>query len=532
MVGREASAASLRPMTRVGWAIDRHKKGAGRGLIRGVVEVNIRSPLSTMAVMAICIACAFGCSKNEEPSMPAAGPPVPPALPEGGGNGLNLLLLTVDTLRADHIGAYGYGPPTSPAIDRLAESGTLFERAFAQRGLTWPSLASLMTSRYPVQHGVRMNGVPMSASETTLAEILQAKGYASAAFLAGNAGDQYWEGFDRVVVAEDPEIARRAIRWLKQNDDKRFFLWLHFWGPHKPYTPPEEYEKRFSPNYSGPFNGTIHHTNAITLHQKELDASDLAHLIGLYDALIALTDDLLEEVLESLESLGLAEKTLVVFTSDHGEDLYDHNKYFYHLASVYDSSLHVPLIFRLPGTVPAGTRVSTIVETIDIAPSIVNLLGFSEAPRFEGTSLVPFFRGETLDLGPAFAEWQDWILTVRTDGYRYVLNPMGGEPPWIPFQEVSTLKKQDSYRDMIATKLLDPGIEQLFYRIEEIELYDMDRNTLRTVDDLGEYSSQISEFNRLLQDWQRTYGWELLGGIDEDIDPDVQERLEALGYVF
>ena len=494
--------------------------------------MNARSRLSIPAVMAICLACALGCSKDEAPPEPAFEPPLPPALPDGEGNGRNLLLLTVDTLRADHLGAYGYGPPTSPAIDQLAESGTLFERAFAPRGLTWPSLASLMTSRYPVQHGVRANGVRMSAAETTLAEILQAKGYDSAAFVSVNVHDQRWEGFDQVVSVTDTEIARRGIKWLEDVDDRPFFLWLHFFGPHKPYTPPKEYEKRFSPDYKGPFDGTTLQMNAITLHQKELEAGDLAHLIGLYDGLIARTDDLLKEVLESLESLDLADETLVVLTSDHGEDLYDHNKYFYHLSSVYDSSLHVPLIFRLPGTVPRGMRVGPLVEMIDIAPSIMNLLGFSDAPSFAGTSLVPFFEGETLDLGPAFSEWRDKILTVRTEGYRYVLNPTGFEPVWMSILELPTLTKQDSYKKMIDAKIFDPKTEQFFYSIGELELYDMGRNTLMTVADPDEYAPQITEFNGLLQDWQRTYGWEFLSGIDEDIDPEVRERLEALGYVF
>lgn len=491
-----------------------------------------RSPLSILAGMAICLACALGCSKGEEPDRSAAAPPAPPALPDGEGNGLNLLLLTVDTLRADHLGAYGYGPPTSPAVDHLAKAGTLFEQAYAPRGLTWPSLVSLMTSRYPVQHGVRTNARIVDESELTLAEILREKGYKSAAYISKNAIDQYWEGFESVELADDPAIARQGIEWLKGAGDGPFFLWLHFFGPHRPYTPPEEYEQRFSPNYSGPFNGTLAHTNAITVHQKELEPEDLDHLIGLYDALIARTDDLLEEVLETLESLKLAEETLVVFTSDHGEDLYDHNKYFFHLASVYDSSLRIPLMFRLPGVAPEGLRVASLVETIDISPTILQLLGFSTAPSFEGTSLVPFLDGEGLDLGPAFAEWRDMILTVRTENYRYVLNPSGFEPVWLSLEVFATLRKQDFYKRMVATKVLDPHIEQLDYPIKETELYDMRRDPLRMLEDLGAYAGPLSELTGLLQDWQRRYGWELLSGADANIDPEVQERLEALGYVF
>ena len=485
-----------------------------------------------VAALALCLA-ATACSKDEAPDAPISLPsPTLPTLPEGNGNGLNLLLLSVDTLRADHLGAYGYGPPTSPAIDRLAKESTLFEQAYAPRGVTWPSLGSLMTSRYPVQHGVRANGMMMDESELTLAEILRDKGYSCAAFISGNAIDQRWEGFEGVETAKDPDIARQGIEWLNRSRDGPFFLWLHFYGTHGPYAPPEEYQKRFSPNYTGPFEGTKQHTDAITLHQKELEPEDLNYLIGLYDALIARTDDLLKEVLASLESRGLAQKTLVVFTSDHGEDLYDHNKYFFHLASVYDSSLHIPLIFRLPGVVPEGLRVSSLVEMIDVSPTILKLLGFSTTPSFEGTSLGPFFEGRRLDMGPAFAEWRDKILTVRTKDYRLILNPSEFAPVWFSLDSYSDLRKQDFYKRMVEARLFDTRIERFDYPIMEMELYDMGRDPLRRVDDLGAYAAPVSELSGLLQDWQQKYGWEWMGGIEQMIDPEVQERLEALGYVF
>ena len=488
--------------------------------------------LKAAAAFSICLAAA-GCSKDEASDNPiSAAPAAEPALPAGDGNGLNLLVLSVDTLRADHLGAYGYTHPTSPAIDRLAEAGTLFEQAYAPRGVTWPSLGSLMTSRYPVQHGVRANGMMMDESELTLAEILRDKGYACEAFVSGNAIDQRWEGFEGVEPAKDPEIARQGIEWLEQSGDAPFFLWLHFYGPHGPYAPPEEYEQRFSPNYAGPFKGTKMHTDAITLHQKELEPEDLNHLIGLYDALIARTDDLLKQVLAALESGGLSDNTLVVFLSDHGEDLYDHNKYFFHLASVYDSSLHIPLMFRLPGVVPEGLRVAPLAEMIDISPTILQLLGFSTAPSFEGTSLVPFFEGQRLDLGPAFSEWRDKILTIRTKDYRFVVNPSGYAPVWFSLESYSDLREQDFYKRMVESKLLDTRTERFDYRIKETELYDMGRDPLRRVDQLGAYAAPVSELTALLQDWQQKYGWEWFSGIDEKIDPDVQERLEALGYVF
>ena len=486
------------------------------------------------ALSALLLMVVVGCSKQEvadgdDESRHAQAP----ALPAGDGNRLNLLILTVDTLRADHLGAYGYAPPTSPAIDRLAEDGTLIEQAFAPRALTWPSLATLMTSRYPVQHGVRRNGVALDESETTLAEILAAKGYATAAYLSENAAEQDWRGFAELQMLEDPEIAGHGIEWLQEaKEDEPFFLWLHFFGAHKPYTPPEEYAERFTSGYSGPFQGSKEYTNAITVHQKKLRPKDLAHIVGLYDALIARTDDLIATVLETLDSLDLAETTLVVFASDHGEDLYEHNRYFFHSASVYDSSLHVPLIFRLPGVVPEGNRLAGIVEMIDVAPSIVNLLGFSDAPTFSGASLVPYFEKDTIDLGPAFSEWRDKMVTVRTPSHRYVWNPTKYEPVWLSPIDFSALRREDFYLRMVGNGMLDTRNEQWDYPIRETELYDIARAPLQRVVNLGAHSEQVAALSGLLQDWQEEFGWKLMGGEDAEIDPDVQERLEALGYVF
>lgn len=476
-----------------------------------------------------------GCSQDPTTESESAQMPeevVPLELPPEDGNGLNLLFLTIDTLRPDHLGAYGYGPPTSPAIDALAGEGALFERAFSPRGLTWPALGTLMTSRYPVEHGVRKNGIMMSESQATLAEILQAKGYECAALVSRNVLDQNWEGFEEKLWFKDSEAALYAGEWLKEPRDHPFFLWVHFFGPHKPYTAPEEYEKRFSPNYTGPFKGDVPYTDAITLHQKELEQDDLDHLIALYDALIARSDDLVRHILEMLESLGLADNTLVVFASDHGEDLYEHNKYFYHLTSVYDSVLHVPLVFRLPGVIPEGLRIDTMVEMMDIAPTVLELLGFSPAPAFHGTTLAPLFRGESLELGPAYSEWEDQILTLRTDRYRYILNPTGHKPIWLGLDQYVELQKETSYQRILESGEMDILVKQFRYPIDEIELYDLDRDPLVMVDDLDGYAADVTKLNRMLLNWQKASGWKFSGGFEEDIDPEVQETLEALGYVF
>ena len=163
----------------------------------------------------------------------------------------NLVIVTVDTLRADHLSAYGYGRRTSPAFDRVAGEGVLFTRAFAHQGSTWPSLTSIMTSMYPGTHGVRRNGIQLEASKQTLAEILKAEGYETAAFLC-NMLTAPNRGFDTKETFEsrrrDRKATRAALRWLRQERAGPFFLWLHLLAPHTPYSPPRPFKSSLPPS--------------------------------------------------------------------------------------------------------------------------------------------------------------------------------------------------------------------------------------------------------------------------------------------
>jgi len=454
-----------------------------------------------------------------------AGPPgcrrKPPA-PEHA----NLVLLTVDTLRADRLGCYGYGRDTSPELDRLATEGTVFLEAYAQRGSTWPSLTSILTSQHPVTHGVRENGMPLAAGPATLAEALADRGYATHAVLT-NSYQQDWRGFQAVVPAEerpqDQVAADRAIDWIRNGAVEPFFLWVHLVAPHDPYAPPAEYDRFGDRDYQGSMDGGSISTTRVMFGIDEPQPADLARLQSLYDGEVAFSDAMLGRVLRALEERSFLDRSLVVATSDHGEELLDHHDYFFHHASVYEGVLRIPLILWQPGVVPAGRRDANLVQSIDIAPTVLELLGASAPEGFQGRSLAPLLRGDALAAAPAFAEIKDQILTVRTDRHRYVFNPSGVQPPRVPGMQLELA----GAAELEHLNRVPIGIE---------ELYDVSADRLEQTDLVASRPPALEELRELAAGFQRDRGWSCGQEVDrqalETIDPETRRRLEAMGYVI
>lgn len=440
---------------------------------------------------------AFGCSRSEPP---------------------HLIFVSVDTLRADHLGCYGYERETSPAIDAFAREGTLFRRATAQRGSTLPSLASIMTSLHPVSHGVRSNSQRFSSEELSLAEFLSSHGYTCAAFFGSTVvALQTWEGFEVIKVAKnDMTVTSDALAWLENNVDKRVFLWVHYFAPHTPYAPPRSMKNPFISEYSGSINGSVDTLASIMLGDREMSEADLDYLVSLYDTEILLDDMLMNQILTKLDDLGMSENSLVVFTADHGEELYQHNRYFKHQASTHMNVLHIPLIFRWPGSIARGRQIDDVVESIDIAPTILQLMGFEIPQVFQGKSLMPLLNGDNATERPAYSEWRDKILSITTPKYHYIYNPTNYDPPM---------------HNKTHLKMFNVEVRPV-YQVDAEELYDLTEDPLEQSNIISREPDTAKELRGRLLEWKRQFGWKFDGGTKNPQMPaELQKELQALGYV-
>jgi arylsulfatase A-like enzyme len=343
----------------------------------------------------------------------------------------NLVLIGVDTLRRDHLGCYGYARATSPNIDRMAAEGVLFEDVVSQSPWTLPSFATVFTSLYPTQHGAGIMGsgaghfgLSMRTSFPPLAMILLKQGYSTGAIINGPAlspeygldrGFESYEGTPGWKQRPADEVTREALRWIDEHRDQPFFIFVHYFEPHVPYSPPVPYDTMFDPYYKGRVEkGFDRDTYAIARQALSLRGdpraeADWRHLRALYDGEITFTDEAVGQLLQGLADRGLEPNTLVVLLSDHGEEFFDHGG-FEHGHTLFDELIKVPLIFSLPGVVPQKRRVAQQVRLVDVLPTVLDIMGIPPETHFEGTSLRPLISGEeTADdssqalLSPTFA---------------------------------------------------------------------------------------------------------------------------------
>jgi arylsulfatase A-like enzyme len=334
------------------------------------------------------------------------------------------ILISLDTLRADHLGAYGYHRPTSPFIDFLAARSTLFENAVVQLPGTLPSHMSIFTGLYPGEHAV-YPGAALSPRIPTLPEVFRAHrfrtgGHVEGGYVKGSYG--FARGFEEWTDADpmqeqqgrlvkSPESVKRTfaagLDFLKRmQGSDAFFLFLHTYSIHDPYDPPEPYRSRFwkgePPRGAFPPDGP--ELAAFNGGGRTLAPEGLEYYTSLYDAQINYTDDVLRQFFAGLEELGIADSVTVVLTSDHGEEFAEHGKLAHE--QVYHESLHVPLLIRLPGQ-SAARRVSTLVQSIDIAPTLYELASIPPGgrPAMSGRSLAPLLQGQAADgVEDAYAE--------------------------------------------------------------------------------------------------------------------------------
>jgi len=396
----------------------------------------------------------------------------------------SVLLVSIDTLRADHVGSYGYRAAATPVIDALAARGLRFEQAETVTPLTLPAHASLLSGTFPAFHGVRDNGSFYVGDEvTTLAEALKAHGYRTGGFVGAYVLDHRWgiaQGFDHYYddfdlsrfemaagldAAQRPgtEVVDHALAWLAGEGDRPFFAWVHLYDPHSPYVPPEPYRSRFP-----------------------------ATLEGAYDGEIAATDAQVGRLVDFLTRSRRLENTVIVVVGDHGESLGEHGEQ-QHGFFVYDAAVRIPLIVAGP-RVPTRA-VADQVRIVDVMPTILELAGVGVPSAVQGVSLMPLGRGERQDLLGFSETWYPryhygWseLTAVRDGRYKFIAAPR---------------------RELYDTRT-DPG-----------ELHDVAASNPRVADAL----------ERALADMTAKLAIAATPQKPRPVEPDVEERLRSLGYV-
>ena len=403
---------------------------------------------------------------------------------------LNIVVITVDTLRADRLGCYGYRRIKTPQMDALASEGVLFEHAFTPTPVTLPAHASIFTGTYPTLHGIRSNGTfALTESALTLAEMFKKEGYETAAFVSSYILDSRFgldQGFDvynddlvtgvqsATMIQKERRaetVTRAAIQWLSSRKSAApFFLWVHYYDPHIAYDPPAPFKDVYA---KSPYDGEI-----------------------------AYTDSWIRQFMNKLKEMGGYDQTLIALCGDHGEGLGDHQEDT-HGIFLYDSTLHVPLIFHYPGRLPKNKRVGSLVRLIDIAPTILDIAGKKAPARMQGVSLASLMSGQKDDL--------NLLLYCETYYPKFTYG-------WSPLEGIRTSQWK-------------------YIKAPESELYDLTKDPTEAKNLIQQEKSQAEKYQKDLADIEKQIASASPSGASSSaksvtLDKASREKLRSLGYVF
>ncbi len=452
-----------------------------------------------------------------------------------GDDSLNVILVSLDTVRADHLGCYGYGAATSPNLDKLAADGVRFERASSASSWTLPSHMTLMTSLTLAHHGVLHEDWNADPSIITLADLLREKGYATGAFTAGGyVGSRFGfaKGFDFYIEAgmatEQPRAAaflsNKASAWLGRNADKKFFLFLHTYQPHDPYSSPAPWGQALLP--PGARFTAIDFRDFLGPHgdYRRLSDADRANVVGLYDGDIRFTDEaFIGPLVKRLRDLGLYDRTLIVVTSDHGEEFFDHGSWL-HGRTLYEEQLHVPLIIKRPGSRSRGLTVPDRVQAPDVLPTILDELRIPfPGGRLDGQSLVPLLKGRAL----AARE-----ILIELYGRDEFPLPLKGADPCLkmavlvngPFKLIYNVNDNLLFHFFSPTPPVHPTIEA--------ELYDLDKDPGEKRNLAAERPDIVRRLLARLEAYYAALPPKARRSVNRTrLDPKLTEQLKAFGYI-
>lgn len=424
----------------------------------------------------------------------------------------NVILISIDSLRADHLSAYGYERDTSPTIKALADDGVLCLNNSSTTAWTLPGHMSMMTGRTLLGHGVVSDDRMLTDDVATLAESLHDGGYTTGAIVSApyvEARYGFGRGFDhyddntikfathgesyKQVTA--PKLQETAASWLSSNADRKLFLFLHYWDVHYDYAPGPPYDTMFDPDYDGDIDGVNFYFNPRV--NRRMDERDLEHVLALYDGEIRLVDDHLAKLRGTLESLGIADRTIIIVTSDHGDEFFEHGRKGHH-RSLYDEILRVPLVIYVPGEKAVRPVLEMETSIIDIMPTVLSLVGLPIPSGVEGEDLSRVAYGDT----------KEWDRRTLSELYR-----------------LGSLNCQVSMRD---------SNEKLIHHFNRrlIERYAVTEDPSEATD-LGDGGEMLAEMHGALEQLWPVY-WSRVSrnGINEVvIDSETEARLKALGYL-
>lgn len=447
----------------------------------------------------------------------------------------HVVLISIDTLRRDHLPTYGYARPTAPRIDGLARESVVFDEDVATHTNTAPSHASMLTGLYPPTHGILQNGDLLRAEVPTLPELLKATGYRTGGFVSGwtlkgdftglNRGfDRYHDRFPllsetggqprRAYIRHADETFERAHRWLTAEAARPgpLFVFYHLFDPHYPYDPPDDYLRRFLPaGQTGlRFPRELGPERTRLRSGGRPEPGQIEEYIARYDGEIAFADEYVGRLLDDLRSLGLYDRSIIVLTADHGETLDDRPFVFSHGDRDYEEQVRVPLVVRFPGGRYGGQRVAAPVQHVDILPTVLDYLKIAAPEGVQGRSLMPIIAGRaTPEPRPAFS-------LAR------------GEPDW-----AHDLDARIVQNGLVASVRLPP-LKLVQYPTASghfFELFDLskdpgEKHNLAT--ERPELTQRLhAELERWLQATRR-------GGTrqtESGLSPEAEEALRSLGYL-
>lgn len=418
-----------------------------------------------------------------------------------------IIIIDIDTLRADRLGCYGNARDTSPTLDRFAEESIFFEWAFSQAPNTGPSQTTILSGLYPTTHGMILDEDRVPDEATMLAEVLSNEGFRTAGFHDGGyLSDDFniGQGFNHYQNNRGTGYAATipdAIEWLRANADSPFLLLLHTYDTHTPYDPKEPYRSMFLDGLEAPSNGfepSVEIMERARLSQYTENPivfpdNDIEWAKALYDAEIRYVDDWVARLLEEIRALGLDQRASIVVLSDHGEEFQEHGTVLHE--KIYRTVTHIPLMIRLPGGVGAR-RIERVVGSVDIMPTLLDLVGAPIPSTVQGRSLLPL------------------ILGVEDGG-------SGG-----------TTFSENAYFGV--RRAVFHGDDHLLFTEKDstIELFEFKSDPAEQHDTARQRADDVSRLKSMIDDWETsTHPLASPSDHSQDLDSATEEQLRALGYV-